>query len=118
MEVISDWWLVVSRAPTLRCGPIEEKRPIVNNHEPRMDTNKHEDRWTYSNDKRHPSASAILFPEFFMMPFIDYPLDIGSHTPRINNSLIRLLVSIHGSSFSFVDNSCRSFVPFVDVVAG
>ncbi len=33
---------VFSRAPALPCGSFEEKRPIVNEDEPRMDTNKHE----------------------------------------------------------------------------
>ena len=32
--------------PALPCGSFEEKRPIVNEDEPRMDTNKHEDRST------------------------------------------------------------------------
>ena len=31
-----------SRAPALLCGSFEEKRPIVDEDEPRMDTNKHE----------------------------------------------------------------------------
>ena len=30
-----------SRAPALLCGSFEEKRPIVDEDEPRMDTNKH-----------------------------------------------------------------------------
>ena len=34
--------LPASRAPALPCGSFEEKRPIVNEDEPRMDTNKHE----------------------------------------------------------------------------
>ena len=33
--------LPASRAPALPCGSFEEKRPIVNEDEPRMDTNKH-----------------------------------------------------------------------------
>ena len=32
----------LSRAPALPCGSFEEKQPIVNEDEPRMDTNKHE----------------------------------------------------------------------------
>ena len=40
----------------------EEKRPIVNEDEPRMDTNRHEDRWTSFNHKRRQSASAISCP--------------------------------------------------------
>ena len=34
--------LPASRAPALSCGSFEEKRLIVNEDEPRMDTNKHE----------------------------------------------------------------------------
>ena len=33
-------WLA-SRAPALPCGSFEEKRPIVNEDEPRMDTKEH-----------------------------------------------------------------------------
>ena len=54
--------LPASRPPALPCGSFEEKRPIDNEDEPRMDTNKHEDRWTSFNDKRHQNASAILCP--------------------------------------------------------
>ena len=35
--------LPASRAPTLPYGSFEEKRPIVNEDEPRMDTNKHKE---------------------------------------------------------------------------
>ena len=34
--------LPASRAPALPCGLFEEKRPILHEDEPRMDTNKHE----------------------------------------------------------------------------
>ena len=44
--------------PAVRCGSFEEKRPIVNEDEPRMDTNRPEDRWTSFNHKRHQHASA------------------------------------------------------------
>ncbi len=44
--------------PAVPCGSFEEKRPIVNEDEPRMDTNRPEDRWTSFNDKRHQHASA------------------------------------------------------------
>ena len=54
--------LPASRAPALPCGSFEEKRPIVHEDEPRMHTNRHEDRWTSFNDKRHQNASAILCP--------------------------------------------------------
>ena len=36
--------LPASRAPARPCGSFEEKRPIVNEGEPRMDTKRHEDR--------------------------------------------------------------------------
>ncbi len=36
--------LPASRAPALACGSFEEKRPIVYEREPRMDTNRPEDR--------------------------------------------------------------------------
>ena len=34
--------ILVSAAPALPCGSFEEKRPIDNEDEPRMDTNEHE----------------------------------------------------------------------------
>ena len=51
-----------SRAPALQCGSFEEKRLIVNEDEPRMNSNRHEDRWTSFNVKRHHNASVILCP--------------------------------------------------------
>ena len=54
--------LPASRAPALPCGSFEEKRPIVNEDEPRMNTKRHEDRWTSFNHKRHQNASAIWCP--------------------------------------------------------
>ena len=54
--------LPASRAPALLCVSFEEKRLIVNEDEPRMDTNRHEDTWTCFNDKRHQNTSAILCP--------------------------------------------------------
>ena len=54
--------LPASPAPALPCGSYEEKRLIVNEDEPRMDTNEHEDRWTSFNHKRHQNASAIWCP--------------------------------------------------------
>ena len=33
-------------APALPCRSFQEKRPIVNEDEPRMNTKRHEDRWT------------------------------------------------------------------------
>ena len=53
---------VICRAPALPCGSFEEKRLIVNKDEPRMDTNRPEDRWTSFNDKRRQNASAMLCP--------------------------------------------------------
>ena len=53
---------VFSRAPALQCGSFEEKRLIVNEDEPRMNSNRHEDRWTSFNVKRHQNASVILCP--------------------------------------------------------
>ena len=40
--------LPASQAPALPCGSFEEKRPMVNEDEPRMHTNRPEDRWTAS----------------------------------------------------------------------
>ena len=51
--------LPASRAPARPCRSFEEKRPIVNEDEPRMDTKEHEDRSTSFNHKRHQNASAI-----------------------------------------------------------
>ena len=47
-----------SQAPALLWRSFEEKRPIVNEDEPRMNTNRPEDRWISFNDKRHQHASA------------------------------------------------------------
>ena len=46
-------------SPRPACGLFEEKRPIVNKEEPRMDTNRQEDRWTSLNHKRRQNASAF-----------------------------------------------------------
>ena len=46
--------------PALPCGSFEEKRPIVDEDEPPMDTNRPEDRWTCFNHKGRHNASAIL----------------------------------------------------------
>ena len=54
--------LPASRAPALVCGSFEEKRPIVSEDEPPMDSNRHEDRWTSFNHKRRQNASALLCP--------------------------------------------------------
>ena len=39
--------------PATPCGSFEEKRPIINEDEPRINTNRPEDRWTCFNGKRH-----------------------------------------------------------------
>ena len=67
--------LPASRAPTLPCISFEEKRPIVHEDEPRMDTNRHEDRWTSLNDKRYQNASAILCPWGDDVSLVNYPLN-------------------------------------------
>ena len=46
-------WREVSRAPALQYVPFEDKRPIVNRDEPRMNTNRHEYTWTSFNHKMH-----------------------------------------------------------------
>ena len=45
--------LPASRAPAPPCGSFEEKRPIVDEDEPRRNTKRHEYRWTSFNDKRY-----------------------------------------------------------------
>ena len=54
--------LPANPAPALPCGSFEEKRPIVIEDEPRMDTNRHKDKWTCFNHKRHHNTSAIGCP--------------------------------------------------------
>ena len=56
--------LPASRAPVPRDGAdhSEEKQPIVNEDEPRMNTNRHEYKWTSFNDMRRQNASAIFYP--------------------------------------------------------
>ena len=56
--------LPASRAPGLAGGSFQEKRLIINEDEPRMNTNRTEDRWTSFNDKRRPNASAISWPRW------------------------------------------------------
>ena len=65
--------LPASRAPALPCGSFEEKRLIVNEGEPRMDTKRHEDRCTFFNHKRRPNASASLCPWCDSVSFVDNP---------------------------------------------
>ena len=65
--------LPASRAPALPCGSFEEKRLIVNEDEPRMDTKRHEDRCTSFNDKRHQNASEIWCPWCDSVSFVDNP---------------------------------------------
>ena len=65
--------LPASRAPALPRGSFEEKRLIVNEDEPRMDTKRHEDRCTSFNDKRRPNASASLCPWCASVSFVDNP---------------------------------------------
>ena len=53
--------LPASRAPALPCASFEEKRLIVNEDEPRMDTNRHKDRWTcFNTHERHQNAMLDL----------------------------------------------------------
>ena len=54
--------LPASRAPALLWRSFEEKRLIVNEDEPRMDTNEHEDRWTSFSGKRRQNASVTFVP--------------------------------------------------------
>ena len=49
---------LISRAPALPCGLLEEKRPTVNKEEPRMDTNNTQIDFLQDNQ----NASAILCP--------------------------------------------------------
>ena len=65
--------LPASRAPALPRGSFEEKRLIVNEDEPRMDTKRHEDRCTSFNDKRRPNAYASLCPWCDSVSFVDNP---------------------------------------------
>ena len=51
-----------SQAPALLWRSFEEKRPILNEDEPRMDTNEHEDRWTSFSGKRRQNASVTFVP--------------------------------------------------------
>ena len=50
--------LPASLAPPCRADHTRMKQPISNEDEPRMNTNRHECRWTSLYDKRHPSASS------------------------------------------------------------
>ena len=59
---LGDSRLPASPAPALPCGSFQEKRPIANEDEPRMDTKEHEETWTSFNHKRHQNAFAIWCP--------------------------------------------------------
>ena len=74
--------LPASRAPALPCGSFQEKRLIVNEDEPRMDTKRHEDRCTSFNDKRHPNASAIWCPWWVTMSWDDGFLGARASRPH------------------------------------
>ena len=52
----------VSRAPAPHDGAhhSEEEQPFVNEDEPPINTNRHEDRWTCFNDNWRQNASALL----------------------------------------------------------
>ena len=52
----------VSQAPTPHGGAhhSEEKQPFVNEDEPPMNTNRHQDSWTSFNDNWRQNASALL----------------------------------------------------------
>ena len=54
-----------------------------------MNANKHEARWTYSNDKQRQNEPATLSPQYDFESFVDKPLDIDWPTLPINNSSIR-----------------------------
>ena len=54
---------------------IARKNGFVDEDEPRMDTNRHEDRWTSLNDKRHQNASAIFCPWCDFVSLVDNPLN-------------------------------------------
>ena len=79
--------LPANPAPALPCGSFEEKRPIVIEDEPRMDTNRHKDKWTCFNHKRHHNTSAIGCPWCVTAPvsFVD-----------IFFPLVSFFVALHG----------------------
>ncbi len=113
--------MLVKAGPALACGSFEEKRPIVNKDEPRMNTNKHEDRWAYSNDKWNQNASAIVLLWYRFVSFVENLLPIGCHSPqpRIHQPINWCsFVSIRGSSFPSMDIFCWSFVVIPSIVSG
>ena len=113
--------MLVKAGPALACGSFEEKRPIVKKDEPRMNTNKHEDRWAYSNDKWNQNASAIVLLWYRFVSFVDNLLPIGCHSPqpRIRQPINWCsFVSIRGSSFPSMDIFCWSFVVIPSIVSG
>ena len=57
------WETPPRRAPALPCISFEEKRPIVHEDEPRMDTNRHKDKWTSFNHKRHQNVHPSMSDE-------------------------------------------------------
>ena len=64
-----------------RGGSFRGKKPLFNEDEPRMNTNRHEYGWTSFNDKRHQNASAMLLLWYHFVSFVDNLLDIGCHPP-------------------------------------
>ena len=89
--------LQASPAPALPCGSSEEKHPIVNKDEPRMNTNSHECRRTHSNDKRHQNASPTLSPWNDFLSVVDNP-SISVVTPP-NQHLINPSIGVHSCPF-------------------
>ena len=77
--------------------------------EPRMNTNRHEDRWTFFNHKRHQNASAILLLLSHFVSFVDNLLDFGCHPP-IEQRIIPF-IGVH--SCPFVVRRSPSWISFI-----
>ena len=98
--------LPASLAPPCRADHTRMKQPIANEDEPRINTNRHGDRWTAFNHKRYPNASAILSLWYYFLSFVDNPLEIGCHPTQLtthHSAYWCSFVSIRGSSFPLVD---------------
>ena len=62
-----------------------------------MNTNKHECRSTYSNEKRHQNAPATSLPWYGFVSFVDNP-SMSIVTPP-NQQLINQLIGVHSCPF-------------------
>ena len=89
--MVSGQWLVVSRAPPFGADHSRVKLPISFKDEPRMNTNRHEYRWTSlaatpSRNEAHPGARASR-PHAPPLRVAQYVYDVAAGHPGGGNGV-------------------------------